>query len=216
MYREVTISSVTANTPVDIYYCDSVSANCQYVSTVMTFPYTFQVPPPYTDVDIVVKIVDTEGCIDGGVILITPTPTPSLTPTLTPSPTTTSVPTSTPTNTPAFTPTPTVTSTLTPVPTRTPTTTPTLTTTLTMTPTQPVIQAGLSNFGPSDACANFSINPVYLYSDCSVGSLGIGCYLYYGPGNINPINSQYVKINNGNFDINVSNGQILNFSTIQC
>lgn len=30
----VTISSVTANTPVDIYVCDGAASNCLYVSTV--------------------------------------------------------------------------------------------------------------------------------------------------------------------------------------
>ena len=32
MSQQVTISSITANTPVDIYYCDSLSANCIFVS----------------------------------------------------------------------------------------------------------------------------------------------------------------------------------------
>ena len=59
MSQEVTISSVTANTPVDIYYCDSMSASCIYVATVATFPYTFEVPDPYDYGDFVVNIVDT-------------------------------------------------------------------------------------------------------------------------------------------------------------
>ena len=47
MSQLVTISSVTANTPVNIYYCDSTGASCVYVATVSTFPYTFDVPDPY-------------------------------------------------------------------------------------------------------------------------------------------------------------------------
>ena len=56
MSQQVTITSVTANTPVEIFYCDSFSANCVYVSTVSVFPYTFDVPPPYNENNIVIKI----------------------------------------------------------------------------------------------------------------------------------------------------------------
>jgi len=124
MSQQVTITSVTANTPVEIYYCNSMSASCVYVSTVSVFPYTFNVPPPYDEQNIVVKIVDTQNCEDGYVIPITPTPTSTLTPTPTntPSytPTTTSTPTKTPTQTPTNTSTPTYTPTKTPTPTPTP------------------------------------------------------------------------------------------------
>jgi hypothetical protein len=124
MSQQVTITSVTANTPVEIYYCNSMSASCVYVSTVSVFPYTFDVPPPYDEENIVVKIVDTQSCEDGYVIPITPTPTSSLTPTPT------NTPDSTPTNTPTQTNTPTGTPTNTPTQTETPTNTPTPTTTL--------------------------------------------------------------------------------------
>ena len=99
MSRTVTISSVTANTPVDIYYCDSMSASCVFVSTVSTFPYQFIVPAPYSESSFVIKIEDTEGCIDGEVIALTPTPTPNVTPTLTASPTLTPTQTITPSQT---------------------------------------------------------------------------------------------------------------------
>ena len=69
MSQDVTISSVTANTPVDIYYCDSMSASCVYVSTVSVFPYTFTVPSPYSESTIVIKIEDVNGCIDGDIII---------------------------------------------------------------------------------------------------------------------------------------------------
>ena len=124
MSQQVTITSVTANTPVEIYYCNSMSASCVYVSTVSVFPYTFDVPPPYDEENIVIKIVDTQSCEDGYVIPITPTPTSSLTPTPT------NTPDSTPTNTPTQTNTPTGTPTNTPTQTETPTNTPTPTTTL--------------------------------------------------------------------------------------
>ena len=57
MSQQVTITSVTANTPVDIYYCDSFSASCVYVATVSTFPFVFYVPDPYDTTDFVVKII---------------------------------------------------------------------------------------------------------------------------------------------------------------
>jgi hypothetical protein len=100
MPQSVTITSVTANTPVEIYYCDSFSASCVYVSTVSVFPYTFDVPSPYDETNIVIKIEDVNGCVDGDIIYITPTPTSSVTPTTTQTPTNTPTQTATPTVTP--------------------------------------------------------------------------------------------------------------------
>jgi len=120
MSELVTITYVTANTPVDIYYCDSMSASCVFVSTVSVFPYTFEVPSPYDEENIVIKIIDDQGCIDGEIIPITPTPTPSFTPT------NTITPTQTVTNTPTNTQTPTQTITNTPTNTQTQTNTPTV------------------------------------------------------------------------------------------
>lgn len=121
MSRTVTISSITANTPVDIYYCDSLSASCVFVSTVATFPYQFVVPAPYSESSFVIKIIDTQGCIDGDVIALTPTPTPNVTPTITASPTFTPTQTTTPSQTTTQTQTPTQTITQTPTNTPTPT-----------------------------------------------------------------------------------------------
>ena len=100
MSQEVIISSVTANTPVDIYYCDSMSASCVYVATVSTFPYTFDVLDPYDYTDFVIKIVDTQSCEIGQIILVTPTQTPPNT--ATPTPTITVTPTNTSTNDDSF------------------------------------------------------------------------------------------------------------------
>ena len=124
MSQQVTITSVTANTPVDVYYCDSFSASCVYVATVSTFPYVFDVPEPYDETDIVIKIVDVNGCIDGDIVYITPTPTPSFTPTQTLTPTQTASQTPTLTQTPTQTPTQTATQTCTPTFTPTPSLTP--------------------------------------------------------------------------------------------
>jgi hypothetical protein len=155
MSQEIIITSVTANTPVDIYYCDSTSGSCVYQATVSTFPYTFYVSAPYTNGNILIKIIDTQGCEYGEFVLITPTPTPTLTatPTVTPS--------VSPTNTPTNTSTPTVTPTITATPTITPTKTPTPTTT-------PVISAhfvGQEIFSTSGgSCSDtITINQYYTY-----------------------------------------------------
>jgi hypothetical protein len=124
MSQQVTITSVTANTPVEIYYCNSFSASCVYEATVSVFPYTFQVPEPYDYQDIVIKIVDTQGCEIGEFIYITPTPTPTITASPTVTPTYTPTNTMTNTVTPTKTPTNTTTNTLTPTNTPSPTTTP--------------------------------------------------------------------------------------------
>jgi hypothetical protein len=124
MSQQVTITSVTANTPVEIFYCDSTSGSCVYVSTVSVFPYTFYVPSPYNETDFVIKIEDVNGCIDGDIVYITPTPTSSVTPTMTQTPTNTASSTQTPTVTPTVTQTPSTTITTTPTNTPTPTTTP--------------------------------------------------------------------------------------------
>ena len=57
-----TISNVTANMPVDIYYCDSLSASCVFVTSTSVFPYQFTVPPPYDENNFVVKIIDSQTC----------------------------------------------------------------------------------------------------------------------------------------------------------
>jgi hypothetical protein len=126
MSQQVTITSVTANTPVEIYYCNSMSGDCVFVSTISVFPFTFDVPPPYDETDILIKIEDVNGCVDGDLIYITPTPTSSVTPTVTQTPTVTPTQTQTPTITPTMTMTPTTTVTTTPTNTPTPTTTPVL------------------------------------------------------------------------------------------
>jgi hypothetical protein len=169
MSQEVTISSVTANTPVDIYYCDSMSASCVYVATVSTFPYTFDVLDPYDNGDFVIKIVDTQSCEIGQVILVTPT----ITPTNTPTPTQTQ--TVTPTNTPTNTPTPTITPTNTITPTITPTNTPTPTTT-------PVIASHSIGNNLSISSAN----------TCSDTVTIVNYYTYISQANLVPVNGAII------------------------
>jgi len=124
MSELVQILAVTANTPVEIYYCDSVSGSCVYVSTVASFPYEFIVPEPYSEGNFLVKIVDSQNFEFGEFVDISPTPTPSntppVTPTVTPTPSVTTTPTITPTTTPTLTITPSITPSITPTITTTP------------------------------------------------------------------------------------------------
>ena len=185
MSQQVTITSVTANTPVDIYYCDSTSGSCVFVSTVAVFPYTFSVPAPYDETNIVIKIEDVNGCIDGDIIYITPTPTSSVTPTMT----------KTPTQTPTTTQTPTVTPTMTQTPTTTITTTPTNTPTPSTTPVFSLHLVGQNTFPTSaNTCSDIlTVNNYYTYVNQSNLVPVVGVKIYqtaFGGVLFNPYNGQ--------------------------
>ena len=184
MSQLVTITSVTANTPVDIYYCDSMSANCVYVSTVSTFPYTFEVFPPYNTENINLKIIDSQNCEVIETILISPTPTP----------TNTETPTPTPSITPSITPTNTITPTITPTNTTTPTITPTITSTPTPTPVVASHAVG-SNLSVSSA------------NTCSDTVTIVNYYTYISEANLTPVNGAIVyQTNAGGTLFNPFNG----------
>ena len=184
MSQLVTITSVTANTPVDIYYCDSMSANCVYVSTVSTFPYTFEVFPPYDTENINLKIIDSQNCEVIETILISPTPTP----------TNTETPTPTPSITPSITPTNTITPTITPTNTTTPTITPTITSTPTPTPVVASHAVG-SNLSVSSA------------NTCSDTVTIVNYYTYISEANLTPVNGAIVyQTNAGGTLFNPFNG----------
>lgn len=127
MSQQITITSITATTPVSIYYCNvSQSPTCVFVASVSSFPYTFEVPDPYDLTNFYIEIIDNSGCVDTQNIFVTPTPTPKITKTPTPTPTITPTNSSTPTVTTTNTPTTTTTNTTTPTHTPTPTTTPSI------------------------------------------------------------------------------------------
>ena len=197
MSQQVTITSVTGNTPVNIYYCDSFSANCVYVATVSTFPYVFDVPSPYDESNFVIKIIDTQGCIDGEIVYLTPTPTSSQTPTQTITPTQTSSQTptmsQTPTQTPTFTPSQTATPTFTPTPTLTP-----------AIATHPIGQNKFALSG--DSCEDtITVNAYYTYISESNSTPVIGAKVYQtlvGVTLYNPLNGEnkWIKmVFGGNF-----------------
>jgi len=213
MSQQVTINSVTANTPVEIFYCNSSSGSCVSVATVSSFPYTFSVPPPYDETNIVIKIEDNNGCIDGEVIFITPTPTSNVTPTVT----------KTPTNTPTPTKTPDSTSSVTPTVTKTPTTTPTFTPTPSVTPVFSLHQRGQNTFSTSDLACGDSYTLLYYYTYINEADTMpvIGVKIYqtaFGGTLFNPYNgnNEYTKFTFGGNDYAVqvdTTGTITNFST---
>jgi hypothetical protein len=146
-----------------------MSASCVYVATVSTFPYTFDVLDPYDYANFVIKIVDTQSCEIGQVILVTPTQTP--TNTATPTQTITVTPTNTSTNTP------------TPSITATNTVTPSLTPTNTSTPTAtPVIASHAIGNNLSVSSAN----------TCSDTVTIVNYYTYISQANLTPVNGAIV------------------------
>ena len=116
----VEITTITANTPFEVYVCDALSGSCTYFATVANAPYVFEVDDTYATENFTIKVVDVAGCIVYHTVAITPTPTPTQTPT----PTKTATPTPTKTVTPTVTPT--VSTSVVASPTPTPTKTPTL------------------------------------------------------------------------------------------
>lgn len=212
MSEIVKITSITANTPVDVYYCDAMSASCVFVGSASTFPYEFTVPNPYDEQDFTIKIVDSEGCEEINMIYVTPTQTPTLTPTPTQTPTQTIIQTQTLT--------PTQTKTVTPTPTQTVTNTPSQT--LTTTPTISEHFVGqYTDDNPIDVCiVNMTILRYYTYISEANTIPVIGATVYtfsyngvlYAPLNGN---SLYYKLQFGSsyyaVQINAS-GLITNFS----
>lgn len=211
MNLQVNITSITANTPADIYYCDSTSASCVFVSGITSVPFSFEVPPPYNETDVVIKIEDDAGCVEYSVIPITPTPTPSVTATITPTPSITPTNSVTPTNTPTNSATPTQTTTI----------TPTVTTTPTQTPVVSSHLVGINLFSSSaNTCSDIlSIVSYYTYISESFMTPVIGATVYLTVANgvlYNTFNGnnqwKLMSFGGNNYAVQIdSTGKIVNF-----
>lgn len=132
MPQTIEITSWTANTPVNLYYCDYDGTGCVLVGTYDSVPFDFVVPSPISEGNYIIKIIDNALCEVTKTIVnvtLTPTVTPTITPTPNVTPTNTGTPGVTPTQTETQTQTPTVTIGLSPTPTTTTTQTPTQTNT---------------------------------------------------------------------------------------
>jgi hypothetical protein len=68
MAVQVTISSITGQSPYDIYICQSDGSGCFYVTTITTIPYVFDIPAPYdTSSSYMLRVVDANNCVISGV-----------------------------------------------------------------------------------------------------------------------------------------------------
>jgi hypothetical protein len=72
MSVEVTINSITGQSPYDVYICQSSGVGCIYISTISGTPYSFDIPSPYDGEDeYMLKIIDNNSCIISGVTSVT-------------------------------------------------------------------------------------------------------------------------------------------------
>jgi hypothetical protein len=68
MAVQVTINSITGQSPYDVYICQSNGGGCFYITTITTTSYVFDIPSPYdTSSSYMLKVVDANNCIISGV-----------------------------------------------------------------------------------------------------------------------------------------------------
>jgi hypothetical protein len=173
MAIQVTISSITGQSPYDIYICQTGGTSCFYMTTISSVPYIFDIPAPYNTSDAyMLKIIDNNGCTITGIEPVTTCSnvTPTITPTNTQTPTNTPTQTSTPTVTPTNTNTPTVTSTPGASPSPTQTITPTVTSTPTITPTNTTTPTPT----PTETYYYYNVQEV---TNCITGAIGGGVFV---------------------------------------
>lgn len=126
----ISINSISGVPPYQVFICDVNQLVCISAATITTTVppnVLLKIPSPYDkSPEVLIKVIDSTGCIFSSVYsclpVPTPQPTPSITPTQTVTPTVTPTPV-TPTPTPTVTPTISITPTLTPSTTVTPTVT---------------------------------------------------------------------------------------------
>jgi len=72
MAVQVTISSITGQSPYDIYICQSNGTGCFYISTTsVVTPYVFDIPAPYNNsVAYMLKLIDSNNCIISGTTIV--------------------------------------------------------------------------------------------------------------------------------------------------
>ena len=59
----ITLNNVTGASPFDVYLCDNPVTTCVYISTISSFPYSFNVPGLLqTQDDFTIKVVDNNNC----------------------------------------------------------------------------------------------------------------------------------------------------------
>ena len=73
MAIQVSISSITGQSPYDIYICQTGGTSCFYMTTISSAPYIFDIPSPYNTSDAyMLKIIDNNGCVISGISNVIP------------------------------------------------------------------------------------------------------------------------------------------------
>lgn len=68
MAVQVTINSITGQSPYDVYICQSNGTGCFYISTITSLPYVFDIPEPYnTSTSYQLKVIDSNNCVITGI-----------------------------------------------------------------------------------------------------------------------------------------------------
>jgi hypothetical protein len=73
MATQLTIYSITGQSPFDIYVCQTGGTSCFYMTTISSVPYTFNIPAPYDNLSTyMLKVIDTNGCVISGISNVIP------------------------------------------------------------------------------------------------------------------------------------------------
>lgn len=71
MAIQVSINSITGQSPYDVYICQPDGSGCFYISTINSTPYVFDIPEPYNNLtSYMVKIIDAYDCVITGIELV--------------------------------------------------------------------------------------------------------------------------------------------------
>jgi hypothetical protein len=63
MAVQVTINSITGQSPYDVYICQTGGTSCFYIATINSAPYVFDIPIPYDSSEAyMLKLIDNIGC----------------------------------------------------------------------------------------------------------------------------------------------------------
>jgi hypothetical protein len=72
MAVQVTINSITGQSPYDVYICQTGGTSCFYIATISSAPYVFDIPVPYDSSEAyMLKLIDNIGCEINGIQSVT-------------------------------------------------------------------------------------------------------------------------------------------------
>jgi hypothetical protein len=71
MAVQVTIDSITGQSPYNVFVCQPNGSACFYITTITSTPYVFDIPSPYnTSPAYMLKIIDNQNCIISGTTIV--------------------------------------------------------------------------------------------------------------------------------------------------